>query len=151
MPPFSMTYRMALSTLRLSVSDIALMDRKTISYTLVLHLANLHHTTILTCLDPFDNIASEHTLDNMICGIPIAMYYYPIVQGLSNFLLPNYCRRNLQNLNIHLYNYYFVRTSLIVVMLTPSPKACNLLFVYLKDTLLKKGSRGNKERFECFL
>ena len=38
------------------VSDITSVDRETICYTLVLHLADLHHTTILTYLHPFDNI-----------------------------------------------------------------------------------------------
>ena len=44
------------------VSDITSVDRETICYTLVLHLVNLHHTAILTYLDPFDNTLSEHTL-----------------------------------------------------------------------------------------
>lgn len=38
------------------VSDITSVDRETICYTLVLHLADLHHATILTYLHPFDNI-----------------------------------------------------------------------------------------------
>ena len=57
-----MTYRMASSTLRLSVSDIASMNGETIRHVLVLHLADLHHATILTYFDPFDNILSEHIL-----------------------------------------------------------------------------------------
>ena len=46
------------------VSDIASMDRETIRYTFVLHLADLHHTTILTYLEYLDNILSEHELEN---------------------------------------------------------------------------------------
>ena len=44
------------------VSDITSVDRETICYTLVLHLADLHHATILTYLEPLDNILSEHDL-----------------------------------------------------------------------------------------
>ena len=44
------------------VSDITSVNRETIRYTLVLHLADLHHTTILTYFDSFDNILSEHGL-----------------------------------------------------------------------------------------
>ena len=38
------------------VSDITSVNRETIRYTLVLHLADLHHATILTYLHPFDNV-----------------------------------------------------------------------------------------------
>ena len=48
------------------VSDITSVDRETIRYTLVLHLADLHHTTILTYFDPFDNILSEHDLTGIL-------------------------------------------------------------------------------------
>ena len=48
------------------VSDITSVDRETICYTLVLHLANLHHATILTYFAPLDNILSEHTLGAII-------------------------------------------------------------------------------------
>ena len=48
--------------LKVVVSDITSVDRETICYTLVLHLADLHHATILTYLDPLTMFLSEHAL-----------------------------------------------------------------------------------------
>ena len=64
-PPFAPIFhdiQNGIEHLKVVVSDITSVDRETIRYTLVLHLADLHHTTILTYFDPFDNILSEHDL-----------------------------------------------------------------------------------------
>ena len=65
-PPFAPIFhdiQNGIEHLKVVVGDIASMDGETICYTLILPLTNLHHTTILTYFDPFDNILSEHTLD----------------------------------------------------------------------------------------
>ena len=65
-PPFAPIFhdiQNGIEHLKVVVSDITSVDRETIRYTLVLHLADLHHTTILTYFDPFDNILSEHDLN----------------------------------------------------------------------------------------
>jgi len=64
-PPFAPIFhdiQNGIEHLKVVVSDITSVDRETIRYTLVLHLADLHHTTILTYFDSFDNILSEHDL-----------------------------------------------------------------------------------------
>ena len=64
-PPFAPIFhdiQNGIEHFKVVVGDIASLDGETIRYTLVLHLVNLHHATILTYLDPFDNTLSEHTL-----------------------------------------------------------------------------------------
>ena len=64
-PPFAPIFhdiQNGIEHLKVVVGDIASMDGETIRYTLVLHLANLHHATILTYFAPLDNILSEHSL-----------------------------------------------------------------------------------------
>lgn len=64
-PPFAPIFhdiQNGIEHLKVVVGDIASMDGETIRYTLVLHLADLHHATILTYFDSFDNILSEQSL-----------------------------------------------------------------------------------------
>ena len=64
-PPFAPIFhdiQNGIEHLKVVVGDIASMDGETIRYTLVLHLANLHHATILTYFAPLDNVLSEHSL-----------------------------------------------------------------------------------------
>ena len=64
-PPFAPIFhdiQNGIEHLKVVVGDIASMDGETICYTLVLLLADLHHATILTYFDPFDNILSKHSL-----------------------------------------------------------------------------------------
>ena len=64
-PPFAPIFhdiQNGIEHFKVVVRDIASMDRETICYTFVLHLADLHHTTILTYLEHLDNILSEHEL-----------------------------------------------------------------------------------------
>ena len=68
-PPFAPIFhdiQNGIEHLKVVVGDIASMDGETIRYTLVLHLANLHHATILTYFAPLDNILSEHSLATTI-------------------------------------------------------------------------------------
>ena len=67
-PPFAPIFhdiQNGIEHFKVVVGDITSMDRETIRYTFVLHLADLHHATILTYLEPLDNILSEHTLKSL--------------------------------------------------------------------------------------
>lgn len=65
-PPFAPIFhdiQNGIEHFKVVIGDIASMDGETIRYTLVLHLANLHHIAILTYFNQFDNSLSEHGLD----------------------------------------------------------------------------------------
>lgn len=64
-PPFAPIFQNiqnGIEHFKVVIGDIASMDGETIRYMLVLHLANLHHTAILTYFNQFDNSLSEHGL-----------------------------------------------------------------------------------------
>ena len=64
-PPFAPIFhdiQNGIEHFKVVIGDIASMDGETIRYTLVLHLANLHHIAILTYFNQFDNSLSEHGL-----------------------------------------------------------------------------------------
>ena len=91
-PPFAPIFhdiQNGIEHLKVVVGDIASMDGETIRYTLVLHLADLHHTTILTYFDPFDNILSEHTLNSPVpnAGQRVGKFTIPLQKpgGISIF------------------------------------------------------------------